>query len=100
VIFWSPLDSGLHVWAIQVGASDCFVMMTHSNFIEIPSLEGHSCELINADDIASFDYSPAATREEQIPMESAIIIRLKNGKSVICRGDRAEALRAKLTDGC
>jgi hypothetical protein len=75
-------------------------MMTHSNFIEIPSLEGPSCELINADDIASFDYSPAATREEQIPMESAITIRLKNGKSVVCRGDRAGALRAKLTDGC
>jgi hypothetical protein len=86
--------------AIQVGASDCLVMMAHSSFIEIPGLAGHSCDLINADDIASFDYSPAATGQEQIPIESAITIRLKNGKSVVCRGDRAEALRAKLTDGC
>jgi hypothetical protein len=74
--------------------------MTNSNFIKIPNSEGQSCELINTDDIASFDYSPATIREEQISVESAIRIRLKNGKSLVCRGHRAEALRAKLTDGC
>jgi hypothetical protein len=81
------------------GANDCLVM-TNSNFIKIPNSEGQSCELINTDDIASFDYSPATIREEQISVESAIRIRLKNGKSLVCRGHRAEALRAKLTDEC
>lgn len=90
---------------MQVNANHC-VVMTNSNFIEIPNSEGHTCEFINSDDIASFHYSPATTREErglahggQVPVESAITIRLKNGKSVVCRGHKAEALREKLTDG-
>jgi hypothetical protein len=102
LIFWPVFQFDLHASrfpAIQAGAHDCLVM-TNSNFIEIPSPEGQSCELINTDDIASFDYSPATAREAEIPVESAIRIRLKNGKSVVCRGLEAEALRAKLTDGC
>jgi hypothetical protein len=100
--FLRAFGFGLHAFrfpAIQLGVNDCLVM-TNSNFIEIPNSEGQSGEFINADDIASFDYSPAMAREAEIPVESAITVRLKNGKSVVCRGQRAEALRAKLTEGC
>ena len=75
-------------------------MMTNSNFIEIPNSEGASTELINPDDIASFDYTPATPRGAEIPVESALTIRLKNGKRVVCRGSSAEALREKLAAGC
>jgi hypothetical protein len=93
---------GLHAErfpAIQGGVKD-FLVMTNSNFIEIPNSEGASAELINPDDIASFDYSPAAPRGAEIAVESALTIRLKNGQRRVCRGNRAEAVREKLTGGC
>ena len=100
--FVNGFQFGLHagpISAIQRDEGDGLVM-TNSNFIEIPNSEGASTELINPDDIASFDYSPATPRGTEIPVESALTIRLKNGQRLVCRGNRAEAVREKLTGGC